>query len=262
MPIRVEKSQRAQSGFSRVLKDSWKNRIISYQRASDGIISLRLRRGRDNLPITGVYAPTIGHSNETEHFYKQLQDVIDKLKKNDKVIISGDLNARIGTETVDDLIGPHEQVKLNDNGEHLREFCACIKLRIKNSFFKRKDIHKFTWAERGSNSIIDYVIANKKTWLYKTDTREYRGAEVCSDHFLVLCKIRTPKPYFQKKIQQKAEEGKFEVQLLEQESIRKLYENRPEAQIKPRVGDVEIDCVNLREAVKQAARESFRCTKN
>jgi uncharacterized protein YqgV (UPF0045/DUF77 family) len=44
---------------------------------------------------------------------------------------------------------------------------------------------------------------------------------------------------------------------LEQESIRKLYKNRLKEEIKPRVGDVEIDWVNLWEAVKQAARESL-----
>jgi hypothetical protein len=209
----VEKSQRAQSGVSILLKDSWKNRIISYSRVSDRIITLRLRRARDNLTIIGVYAPTIGHKNDPEQFYNQLQDVIDKFNKNDKVIISGDLNARIGTETTNDLIGPHGEVELNDGGEYLWEFCAYNKLRITNSFFRHKDIHKFTWAERGSKSIIYYVIANKKIWPYITDTRVYRGAEVDTDHFLVLCKIRTPKPYSQKKIQKrKKKSGRGEVQ--------------------------------------------------
>jgi exonuclease III len=68
---------------------------------SDRIITLRLRRGRENLTIIGVYTPTIGNQKETESFYIQLHDVIDKLNKNHRVIISGDLNARIGTETMD-----------------------------------------------------------------------------------------------------------------------------------------------------------------
>jgi hypothetical protein len=171
--------------------------------------------------------------------------------------ISGDLNVMIDTETMDDLTGPHGEVELNDNGEYLWEFCAFNKLRITNSFFRHKDVHKFTWGERGSKSIIDYTIANKKIWPYVTDTRVCRGAEVDIDHFLVLCKIRTPKLYSQKKIQKKVEERKFKVQLLQQESIRKLYTNGLKEQIKPRAGDVEIDWVNLREAVKQAACESL-----
>jgi hypothetical protein len=66
---RVEKSHRAQSGVSTLLKDSWKNRIISYSWVSDRITTLQLRRGRENLTIIGVYAPTIGHTKETEQFY-------------------------------------------------------------------------------------------------------------------------------------------------------------------------------------------------
>jgi hypothetical protein len=179
----VEKSQRAQSGFSILLKDSWKNRIISYSWVSDRIITLQLRRGTENLTIVGVYASTTGHKEQREQFYNQLQDVIDKLDKNYTVTISGDLNARIDTETMDDLIGPHGEVELNDNGEYLREFCAYNKLRIRNSFSRHKDIQKLTWAERGSKSLIDYIIANKKVWPYITDTRIYRGAEIDTDHF-------------------------------------------------------------------------------
>jgi preprotein translocase subunit YajC len=45
--------------------------------------------------------PIIKFSNEIvlkQQFYNQLQDVIDKLNKNDKVNITGELNARIVTE--------------------------------------------------------------------------------------------------------------------------------------------------------------------
>ncbi|GFG40963.1 hypothetical protein Cfor_00005, partial [Coptotermes formosanus] len=75
---------------------------------------------------------------------------------------------------MDDLIGPHGEVELNDKGKYVWESCAYNKMRIINSFLRHKDIHKFTWAERGSKSIIDYVIANKKIWPYTTDTRVYR----------------------------------------------------------------------------------------
>jgi hypothetical protein len=91
----------------------------------------------------------------------------------------------------------------------------CIQQTENNKFiFRHKDIHKFTWAERGSKSIIGYVTADKKIWSYITDTRAYRGAEVDTDHLLEPSKLRSPELYFQKKIQKKAEEGKFKAQLL------------------------------------------------
>jgi hypothetical protein len=69
----------------------------------------------------------IKFSNEIvlkQQFYNQLQNIIDILNKNEKVNISGELNARIVTEKMDDLIGPHGEAEVNDNGEYLLEFCA------------------------------------------------------------------------------------------------------------------------------------------
>ena len=54
-----------------------------------------------------------------------------------------------------------EQV-LNHNGEELLDFVAANALNILNSFFQNKNIHKCTWVARGSKSIIEYVIKNRK----------------------------------------------------------------------------------------------------
>ena len=34
------------------------------------------------------------------------------------------------------------------------------KLKITNSFYRHKDIHKYTWEARGTKSVIDYIIIN------------------------------------------------------------------------------------------------------
>ena len=83
----------------------------------------------------------------------------------------------------------------------LWDFCAYNKLKIINSFYKHKDIYKFTWEECGCKSIIHYAIVNKLIWPHIWDTRVYRGAELDTDHYLLIFKIQSPKPYFRKKTQ-------------------------------------------------------------
>jgi len=63
-----------------------------------------------------------------------------------------------------------EQVK-NHNGAALRDFCAFNKLKITNSFYRHKDIHKFTWESRGTKSVIDYTIINDRLKSNIEDTR-------------------------------------------------------------------------------------------
>ena len=56
-------------------------------------------------------------------------------------------------------------------------------------FFKKQDIHKYTWAARGFRSAIDYIIANRKIAGQVTDVRMCRGYDIDSDHYLICCKI-------------------------------------------------------------------------
>ena len=66
-----------------------------------------------------------------------------------------------------------EQVK-NHNGAALRDFCAFNKLKITNSFYRHKDIQKFTWEARGNKSIIDNILINNRLKSNTEDTRFWR----------------------------------------------------------------------------------------
>jgi hypothetical protein len=46
------------------------------------------------------------------------------------------------------------EASLYDNSEKLIDFCTFNNLKIKNKFFKHKEIHKFIWEARGYKSII------------------------------------------------------------------------------------------------------------
>ena len=63
---------------------------------------------------------------------------------------------------------------------------------VANTWFQHKDIHKFTWQCRGKNqrSIIDYFVVRKDMKRQLKDVKVVRGAEIGSDHYLVLMVIK------------------------------------------------------------------------
>ena len=176
----------------------------------------------------GVYAPVGGKEQATEEFYRELQQSIDKIPKTENIILAGDFNGRIGNHPIPECIGTYGEQIMNHNGE-TRDFIAFNKLKITNSFYRHKDIHKFTWEARGTRSIIDYIIINERLKSNIEDTRVFRGSEIDSDHMLVESKFKflhakqrynkTNKTVYKKPLGLK-------VHLLEQESIRTLYRNR------------------------------------
>ena len=86
-------------------------------------------------------------------------------------------------------MGKNGEATLNNNGRKLIDFCTFNNLKIMNTFFKHKEIHKFTWEARGHKSIIDYFITNMKTSKVIQDIRVYRSNEIDSGHYLLCAKV-------------------------------------------------------------------------
>jgi exonuclease III len=197
------------------------------------------------MNIIGVYAPTEG--NKTDNHNKELQETMNITGKADYTIIAGDLNARVGKVPIPEILGTNGEESRNNNRKDLIDFCSFNKIRITDTYFKHKDTHKYTWAARGIQSIIDYVIVNDRLKSQVLDTQVYRRPEVDTDHFLVQCDIRIPPRYVKRKrISDRKEAPKFKIQLLEQESIKTMYESRINEKLKDLTEDIEKDWHNLK----------------
>ena len=137
-------------------------------------------------------------------------------------MLIGDMNARVGNNRVANIVGTNGEATLNSNGRKLIDFCTFNNLKIMNTFFKHKEIHKFTWEARGHKSIIDYFITNMKTSKVIQDLRVYRSSEIDSDHYLLRAKVNFQQRWLNKgnkKTTLKKEEF-FKLRLLNDESIR------------------------------------------
>jgi hypothetical protein len=182
----VEKEKGAASGVGIMMKRSLKKRIISYSWVNDRIVALKLRKDTSHCLIIGLYAPLDSRNEVNERFYTQLQKCIETARKNDYIMLTGDLNARVGNLTIPKLFRPHVEPVLNENGQKLRDFCTFNKLRITNTFFKHRNIQKHTWVARDTKSILVYVIVNGKIRPCVAGTRAYSGAELGTGHYLVM----------------------------------------------------------------------------
>ncbi|XP_055362025.1 uncharacterized protein LOC129603656 [Betta splendens] len=74
----------------------------------------------------------------------------------------------------------------------LLDFCARHSLAITNTMFEHKGVHQCTWHQDtlGRRSMIDFVVVSPDLRPYVLDTRVKRGAELSTDHHLVVSRIR------------------------------------------------------------------------
>ena len=80
-----------------------------------------------------------GKEQDTEEFYRELQQSMDKIPKKEYIILAGDFNERIGNQPIPECIGTFGEQLTNHNGAASRDFCTFNKLKITNSFYRHKD---------------------------------------------------------------------------------------------------------------------------
>ena len=137
--------------------------------------------------IVQVYAPTNDAKAEAKDvFYEQVQNVLDKIPKHDIVILMGDWNVKVGDQQdgEEGVVGHHGLHGVrSENGERFVELCASNNMVITTTLFPHKDIHKHTWVSPDTCTKNQIIICGKfrRSVL---DTRDFRGANVNSDHHL------------------------------------------------------------------------------
>ena len=132
---------RRESGVGFAVKSHLVKKLSSLpQGVNDRLMTLQLQlRGNKQATLISAYAPTMTNPDEVkDKFYEELESLINKVPKKDKLIILGDFNARVGTDhqTWEGVIGKHGIGKCNSNGLLLR-MCSVHDLSITNTMFRQ-----------------------------------------------------------------------------------------------------------------------------
>jgi len=182
------------NGVGFLVNKSIKNTILGCQPITDRLMTIRLHAKLFNITIIQVYAPTSDYTDEQiEEFYSRVQATIDKVDKKDIIIVQGDWNAKVGADAQQDWkehCGTNCNNKSNERGLRLLEFAAHNKMVLSNTLGKHKSSRINTWhAPDGKHhSQIDYILVQSrfKAGINKPKTRTYPGADIGSDHDLVI----------------------------------------------------------------------------
>ena len=183
-------------GVALMLSREAQNALIGWEAHGPRIITARFKTKKQkiNMDILQVYAPTNDSQEENkDDFYNRLRSIVQKCPKSNMVILMGDLNAKIGSNNkgYEDCMGTQGMGEINENGERLADLCALDGLVIGGSLFMHKNIHKATWIspDMSTANQIDHICICKKFRRSLQDVRVKRGADVASDHHLLIAKI-------------------------------------------------------------------------
>ena len=181
-------------GVALVIKRHLANSIKEWQPISDRLLYVRMGHRHGCITLIVAYAPTEDSASaDKDIFYQQLESLTQSTHTHDQLIILGDLNAVTGTDRsgFERVIGPFGSGTPNDNSDRLLSYCATFGLSAVGSWFRRKDIHRWTWLSNDgvTKKEIDHMLTRNRD-CFKS-YRVHRGAECAAntDHRLVVACI-------------------------------------------------------------------------
>lgn len=258
----VDKSERANAGVGILIRSHLGTNVMDAYYMNERIMMIKIALKNNILYIISIYAPQTGRPRvERESFYSSLQELLDSIPKNNSIMIMGDFNAHIGNTVIPGIKQRFNDPEVNDSGDDMMEFCVMNELCVTNTFFDHKPQHKTTWINsRGRRSTIDFVLINKKIRQNQVlDIRTLTSANIGTDHGMVLCKINLEMKFIKK--QESAKVEMINTELLEDPTIRNLYQARLNEKIRttPLKEDQNVEEMweKIKNNLRGAAREAL-----
>ena len=131
-----------------------------------------------NNTVRQVYAPiSNAEEAEVEQFYKDLQDLLELIRKKDLLFIIGDWNAKVGSQEIPGVTCKLGLGVQNEAGQKLTEFCQENALVMVNTLFKQCKRRLYTWTSPDGQhrNQIDYILCSQRWTVYTVSKNKTRN---------------------------------------------------------------------------------------
>ena len=132
---------------------------------NDRMISVHFQGKPFNITVIQAYAPiTNAEESEVEWFYEDLQNLVELTPKKDILFITGNWNAKVGSQEIPRVTGKFGLGVQNEAGQRLTEFCQENTLVIENTLFQQHKRQLYTWTSPDGQypNQTDYVLCRQR----------------------------------------------------------------------------------------------------
>ena len=117
------------------------------------------------LNVISAYAPQLGCLHEEkETLWLDLDKTVEKIPRNEKIVVGADLNGHVGEGNNGDeeCMGKHGLGKRNNKGQAVVDFAKRRELAITDTYFLKKPAHRVIYSSGGRSSQVDYIMVRRR----------------------------------------------------------------------------------------------------
>ena len=151
------------NGVAFIVNKRIQNAVLGCSLKNDKMISVHFQGKPFNITVIQVYTPTSNAEEaEVEWFYEDLQDLLKLTRQKDVLFITGDWNAKVGSQEIPGVTGKFGLGVQNEAAQRLIQFCQENALVIANTLFQQHKRQFYTWTSPNGQyqNQIDYIICS------------------------------------------------------------------------------------------------------
>ncbi|XP_063598709.1 craniofacial development protein 2-like [Penaeus indicus] len=134
------------------------------------------------------YAPQVGCDREDkEEFWEKLDDLVQLIPREERLIIGADFNGHIGERNGGDerVMGKFGYGTRNVEGQDIVDFAHRMEMAVINTFYNKRESHKITYTSGGKQTQIDYIMGRRTHLREARDCKVVPGANVAKHHVVI-----------------------------------------------------------------------------
>ncbi|XP_056690259.1 uncharacterized protein [Spinacia oleracea] len=152
-------------------------------------MSIKLVIGDEVVTIVSAYAPQAGLEASTrQEFWEDLEEVVQRVPRSEKLIIGGDLNGHVGSsrDGFESIHGGFGYGERNEAGNAILDFALAYDLGIMNTWFEKRESHLVTYRSGDNTSQIDFFLVRIALRQCYTNCKVIPGESTTTQHRLVV----------------------------------------------------------------------------
>ena len=141
-----------------------RNEVLGCHLKNDRMIFVGLQGKPFNIMVIQVYARiSNAEEAEVEQYCEDLQDLLELTPIKDVLCITGDWNAKVGSQETPGVTGKFGLGMQNEAGQRLIEFCQENAVIIANTLFQQHKRRLYTWTSLDDQhqNQTDYILCSQ-----------------------------------------------------------------------------------------------------
>ena len=115
------------------------------KRVSDRMMYMKLDIEGVMMTVISAYAPQVGClTEEKDKFWTDLDEVVESIPKEERVVIGADFNGHVGEGNRGDenVMGRYGDKARNAEGQMVVDFATRMEMAVVNTYFKKREEHR------------------------------------------------------------------------------------------------------------------------